>query len=275
MMRKIPLLLALMILIVISLSSCSKNKSVAQKTAKDFFASVKKGDETSMQKLYPKVTTLSSYYKSDTASIENVKSLDNDKYEIKFKNRYTNGFGKLTETEIYLYLRSTNKDGEEAKYQIYDSKGLCDFSDNPIYAYAKRKGIITSKDVTDQQISSKMTTASLQLLDRASKIRSQLESQVRIVDWNWETNDYTSSASGDAIVRNSSPYDIPKLQYHVRYYSGNNLITEDDGYVDYEELPAGSSKSFSFFTNYVGDASSANIRLVFDDEFIYELAAQQ
>ena len=69
---------------------------------------------------------------------------------------------------------------------------------------------------------------------------------------------------------------LPDLKYRVKYYDRyDNLITEDDGYITYDVLKAGRSKSFSFYTSYVGNAQRAKISVEFDDELILKYLADK
>lgn len=101
-----------------------------------------------------------------------------------------------------------------------------------------------------------------------------LTENVTIANWNWETSDYSYSASGRGVVRNNTQYTIPNVKYVVTYLKGNGTeVTQDDGYVTYDEIRPYGMKSFSFYTSYVGDASRAKIRLEFDNDFILKTVA--
>lgn len=101
----------------------------------------------------------------------------------------------------------------------------------------------------------------------------KLRKEVNIISWDWETG-YGDSANGKAIVKNNSNYDIPKLKYEITYKdrNGNEIIT-DDGYVTHDELSSGSSKAFTFYTSYVGNAQRTSINLDFDTDFILKCIA--
>ena len=97
---------------------------------------------------------------------------------------------------------------------------------------------------------------------------------VNVVDWSWKKG-YGNSASGKVIVKNNSTFSIPNVKYEITYYDRNdNKITMDDGYVSYDALGAGDSKSFTFYTSYVGNASSAMISLNFDEDLINDYVLQ-
>lgn len=256
------------------LASCSHSGEVKEVT-QDFFRAVKNGKESEMAKIYPNVSKLENYMKSDTISIKNVESLDNDKYSVELVNKFTNGFGKTTETEITVYLKPKNAEKLSEGFVIYDSKGLCDLSDESVYKYAKKTGIIKSDDLTDQQNASKLATASAKLFTKALEFKSYLEDNVVVgKNWSWETNDYSWSASGRGVVKNNTPYSIPKLKYIVTFKTrSGEEVTQEDGYVSYDDIRPYGSESFSFYSSYVGHASTANIRLEFDEEFILETVA--
>ncbi len=61
------------------------------------------------------------------------------------------------------------------------------------------------------------------------------------------------------------------MKYKVTYKGQwGNTITSDDGYVTYDVLEAGESKSFTFYTSYIGGASQASIELLFDEKMIFK-----
>ncbi len=113
------------------------------------------------------------------------------------------------------------------------------------------------------------------MLDKAVAVYLELKTDIRVVHWSWESG-YSGSASGQGIVRNSSTFTIPKLKYKITYKNElGNSITSDDGYVSYGPLEAGESKSFTFFTSYVGGASQASIELLFDEDMIYKYLSKK
>ena len=255
------------------LVSCGYKKE-AKEVTQDFFSAIKNNKEEKMVELYPEVGNLQNYYKSDTIIVKEVKELEDKKYSVALTNKFTNGFGKNTESDIIIYTKPKDDKKPSDGYVIYDSKGLCNLSDDPIYMFAKRKGYIQGDTLTDQQISKKYSEASTAIISLSLKFYTYLTENVTIANWNWETSDYSYSASGRGVVRNNTQYTIPNVKYVVTYLKGNGTeVTQDDGYVTYDEIRPYGMKSFSFYTSYVGDASRAKIRLEFDNDFILKTVA--
>lgn len=102
-------------------------------------------------------------------------------------------------------------------------------------------------------------------------VYSELKSKVLTKNWSWETSYYGNSANGQGICINKSTFTIPKPKYKIVYKDRNgNAITDDDGYITYDALSPGSSKAFTFYTSYVGNASKASISVEFDDDLIFD-----
>lgn len=269
-MKKFIVLFCLMTMLV----SCGYKKQATEVT-QNFFSAIKNDKEEKMAELYPEVSNLQNYYKSDTIMIKEVKELDEKRYSVSLTNKFTNGFGKSTESEIIIYAKPKDDKKPGEGYIIYDSKGLSDLSDDPIYKYAKRKGIISGDSLTDQQITKKYKEASKSLVAVALKFHLYLQENVTVSNWDWETSDYSDSASGRGVVKNNTKYAIPDLKYVVTYLRRDGTeVTQDNGHVAYGEIRPYGMESFSFYTSYVGNATRARIKLEFDDEFILETVAK-
>lgn len=228
-----------------------------------------------MVELYPEVGNLQNYYKSDTITIKEVADLGDNKYSVSLTNKFTNGFGKSTESEIVIYTKPKDEAKPGDGYVIYDSKGLCDLSDDAIYKFAKRKGYLSGDSLTDQRVAKKVKEATTELVATAIKFQTYLRENVTVKDWNWETNDYSYSASGRGVVKNDTKYAIPDLKYVVTYMKRDGTeITQDGGRVTYDKIRPYGMESFSFYTSYVGNASRARITLEFDDDFVLETVAK-
>lgn len=263
------------LLLTISLLSCNngKKRKNAENQVLKFYSAVREGNEEKMKALYEGAANLSSYYKSDTATIKETKIVENNKIEIKTINQFTNGFGKKFNQEIVFYLKPDSVN--ELDYIIYDSKGLCGYDENTTYTFGMKTGCISKSDKTDQEIAKKLKIADELLLYKSLDVYLDLKKNVYVVNWSWESG-YGGSASGKGIVKNASTFNLPDLKYKISYkdYNGNE-ITTDDGSVTYDKLYAGDSKSFTFYTSYVGDASRASIELVFDDKMIMDYVASK
>lgn len=253
--------------------ACRSDKAKLEAEAKTraFFLSLKKSNEKEMTRLYPGFSNFDHYYKSDSGTI--VSTADGkERVAVAVDNRFTNGFGKLNQQSICLYYKIDSL----GQVNLYDSKGLSDFDDNDDFIFGSKTGCIDSRaDTTDQQIIKQIKRTKRVMLDKAVAMYLELKRNIQVVHWNWESG-YSGSASGQGIVRNGSSFTIPKLKYKITYKNElDNPITSDDGYVVYGPLEAGESKSFTFYTSYVGGASRASIELLFDEEMIFKYLSKK
>lgn len=268
-MKKILLLSV----VAIGLVSCGYKKE-AKEVTQDFFNAIKNDKEEKMKELYPEVDNLQNYYKSDTIIVKEVEGLEEKKYSISIINKFTNGFGKSNESHITIYTKPKNEEKPSDGYIIYDSKGLCDLSDDLTYKFAKRKGYVKDDNLTDQQIAKKVEESRTELIRLTLNFNVYLIDNVKVTDWSWKTSDYSNSASGSGVVKNNTKYSIPNLRYIVTYYKRNGeKIAQDDGLISYDDIRPYGMKSFSFYTSHVGNANKANIRLDFDNEFMIKTVA--
>lgn len=257
--------------LVIFLASCdsSKTNKEAEAKAKAFFAALKEESPLKAEQLYPDFGKFESYYKSDSAKINSVTE-KNGIVTVSALNSFTNGYGKLTQKDILLFFK---KDSLE-NLALYDSRGLSSFEDKDAYKFGVKSGCVDlANDTTDQQLRIALMKAELLMIDKALEVYTQLLKGVKVVNWEWESG-YGGSASGKAIVKNNSTFRVPRIKYKVTYKDRRgNDITSDDGVVSYDAIDAGDSKSFSFYTSYVGNASKATISLDFDQDQIMEYIA--
>lgn len=273
-MKKISSIILAALLVL--LSSCV-NKEAATNAANQLFDAVKDGNKSKIAAIYPESENLPSYYKSDKIEIKEIKGLKNKEVLVTVGNEYMNGYGKTFTRDIKLYMKPDLNDSK--KYIIFDSEGFCGFDpeeDNE-YKFALKTGCIDEDvDVTDQQKAAKLQTASLMMFREYLNVMIELRSQITIKNWSWESSYYGDSASGKGICVNNSTFDVPKPKYRVKYYDrSDNLITDDDGYITYDVLRAGTSKAFTFYTSYVGNARSASISVEFDDDMIEKYIADK
>lgn len=260
---------AIFAIIILSLVIKSqKTKSDVIAVTQSFFDAVKASDNSAMCKYYPNFYNINSYAKSDAIVIKEYEALDDDKYKVTLTNKYTNGFGKLSERDMTVYLKENPDAKNDIKYIIYDSRNVfMEDDDDPIYKYAKTHGKITGTNNTDQTIASILSSTRFEVIEAVTSYKHYLENNCVIKTWSWESSYFGDSASGRAIVKNNSPYSIRKLKYKIAYKTNSGtVITEDDGYVSYDAIPAYGSYSFTFYTSYVGNASKASLELVFDEE---------
>ncbi len=178
----------------------------------------------------------------------------------------------MTEKDISLFFKKDST----GQLKLIDSKGLSEFAEKDDYIFGVSTGCINkSSDTTDQQILKAIKKAKIVMLDKAVDVYLELKSQIKVVNWTWESG-YGGSGSGKGIVKNGSTFSVPKLKYKVTYKNGQgDEITSDDGYITYDVIEAGESKSFSFYTSYIGNASRASIDLTFDEDLIYKYLAKK
>jgi hypothetical protein len=184
----------------------------AEATTREFFFSLKNEDENGLVRLYRDFSKFEQYYKSDSGKIVST-TQSNGIITVTVDNRFINKFGKLSQERIFLYYKVDSL----GRAILYDSKGLSDFDDNDDFIFGSKTGCIDNRtDTTDQQIIKKLKKARQVLLDRAVSLYLELKTNIRVINWDWESG-FGGSASGRGIVRNGSTYNIPKLKYKVTY----------------------------------------------------------
>jgi len=273
-MKKVLQIVIITVLIGCIVSCSDKRKELAEKATMEFFSAIKNGNKSKMVDLYPEFEEFSSYYKSDEYIIKETKVLSGEKVSVTVDNYYTNPFGKKSNQTIILFLKP---DGyKKDVYKIYDSKGLTDYTENDIYIFATKTGCINKyADLTDQEIVQKLEIAKKMILSYSTDIHIKLLVMVNVTSWNWERG-YNNSANGRGIVKNNSEFNLPYLKYRITYFDRNdNEITSDNGYVTHDKFSTGSSKSFTFYTSYVGNAYRARVGFDFDAEILLELAVNK
>ena len=263
-----------LILTALVFSSCGYKKEAIEVT-QNFFSAIKNEKEEKMAEFYPEVGKLPNYYKSDSIVFKEAMDLGDNKYSVSVTNMFTNGYGKRTESQIVIFTKPKDENNPGDGYEVYDSQGLCDFSDDAVYKFAKRKRYLTGDSLTDQRIVKIVVEARKDFIELAVKFTTYLYENVKVSDWNWETSDYNYSASGRGVVKNNTKYAIPDVKYIVTYMKRDGTeVTQDKGSVTYDEIRPYGMESFSFYTSYVGNASRATIKLEFDDEFVLETVAK-
>jgi hypothetical protein len=264
----LPLITLIIVTFFISCRS-SKTKKEAEEKAMDFFTDLKNGDVKKMTTLYRGFGAFESYYKSDSISVNSTIE-KNKTLTVSIHSRFTNGYGKMNEKDISLIFRKDST----GQLKIVDSKGLSEFDEKDDYVFGVNTGCVNKNvDTTDQQILKSLKKSKSVMLDKAVAVYLELKSQIRIINWSWESG-YSGSASGRGIVKNNSTFSVPNLKYKITYKnSKGEEVTNDDGYVDYDVIEAEESKSFTFYTSYVGNATRASIELIFDENLIYKYLA--
>lgn len=262
------------VLLITLLAACqnSKEKKEAIKVANHFFNLIKQGRENELYRHYPRFEDFESYYKSDSVNITSA-VWKNGHWIISAHNHYRNGLGNVFECDINLYISSDST----GKMLIRDSKGLCNFEEKDVYKFGVKTGCINNPaDTTDLQIIASMAKAKKLMDQKALELYIELKSKIKVTSWSWRTGYYSDYASGHGIVKNNSEFSVPDLKYKITYSNSNGEeITTDDGYVDYGVIEPGTSKSFTFYTSYVGNATNASIELKFDEDLIYKYLVQK
>lgn len=240
----------------------------ATETVEAFYQAFKSNDTSREQELYPNITKLSgSSYKTTSLTIGEVRKGDNGQIIVNATNKWVNGFGVEMPTEMIFYVVKEKTSG---KYIIEDSKNFVPYDEDSMYKFAQNIGCATSKDVTDQQKAARVSDASQLYFELYNRIKTSLENGFRVGRVNWETNDYSWSANGSATVTNNTGCNVSNVKYYLTYSRGGNVITNDDGYVDYGTFYAGETKSFSYYTTDVGNATYLNITVGVDKDKIDE-----
>lgn len=243
--------------------SNSEKKRLAEEKTKNLFAAIKEKDETKMKELFSDIAVYSTYRLSDSIAILNTEVKDSI-ICVSVQNYFTNGFGKNHNSSISLVF-------DVDSVNLIETYNLTSFTDNDIYKFGINTGcIIESEANTDYEKSLACQKSEFFLDKLKEKTVSFIESNLIISDFQWETG-YSNSASGRAIVKNYTTFNIPDLQFNIVYKTrSGKYVTEDNGYITYDALEAYSSKSFSFYTEYVGNASNATISIKFDDKLAEE-----
>lgn len=263
-----------LILLLMLLSSCSHQKE-AKLSVEKFITAWKNSDSNEMESAYPNIKNLLSYYKTDNATISGIKAGENNQYEVIVHNKYTNGFGKTFEKDITFFTRPKSDD-DKSVYIVYDSKGLCGYTEGEItnyFTFAKSVGAIKTSDKTDVQIAKAIQRALPLFADYFQEMKSYLRANIIFSNFNWNTSYYSDYASGSAVCKNNTVYNLPKLKYKVHFNRNGSTITEDDGYVSVDVLPSGQSKSFSIYSPNVGNANGAYLEPIIEDDFVTEIVA--
>lgn len=270
-MKKILFYILALILVPFASCNSSKIKKEAEKITREFFDAVKENNKNKMQNIYPDVKNLSAYFKSDSIKVNDI-AIGDSIIVVSVHNRFLNGFGKIFEQDISLFFKKEQKDN----LSLVDSKGLTDFNDDDEYKFALNAGCLDKKiDTTDQRIAKKLEKSKSVMLEMAVDVYRELKNDIRVTEWNWETG-YNGYASGRGIFYNGSRFSVPKLKYKVTYFDfQGNPVTTDDGYVTYESLNPGESKSFTVYTSYVGSARRARVEPIIEEDLIFKYLSQK
>ena len=255
--------------ISIFLQSCRLvNKEDVKETVLNFFSAYRDTDLNQAVSIYPNMLKLKgSFRKSSSIDIDlkDIVVIDESKIIVSITHHWVNPWGVDNTAKMNLYMKK-----DEEKYTIMDSKNFCMYDDLSLYKFARNTGAIKLiQDTTDVSISSKMTKVE-SLYDLVkSNIKNKISSGLKVnKGWRWESGYYSDYATGRAVVTNNTGFPIKNPKYIITYYKSDDktIVTTDDGTVCYDILKPGQSKSFSWYTSYVGNASRANVKVVCEDE---------
>lgn len=270
-MRKSTLFIAALFVLLTSCQSVDKKK--VKETVESFFSAYRGEDVKTATDIYPDLQSLCGQFRKSTSidlNTDDIIVVNDTNIIVKLTHHWVNPFGADNSTNMRLYLAK-----EGSQYKIRDSKNFCSFENMPIYRFGCKTGAINlSRDTTDRQISAALILTSPMFQNAKERIKSDITNGLTISSLNWQRGYYGDYASGRAIVTNNTNYPIKRPQYTVTYSQGENgtVITSDNGTVCYDVLMPGQSKSFSWYTPYVGNATWANVMAeCTDDEWIEEI----
>lgn len=260
---------SLMSVVCIGLQSCqSVDEEKVKETVETFFDAYVDEDVNLAVSIYPNIINLKGKFRKSTSidiDVKDIIAVSDTNIIVKFTHHWVNPFGADNTTRMRFYMQ---KRGE--RYQIVDSKNFCSYEDLQLYDFACKTGaIVLCRDTTDVMLSDQMTLAMPMLELAKTHVRLQIANGLTInKNWRWETSYYGDYASGSAVVTNNSQFPVESPKYEVVYYLSDDktIVGADNGYVCYDIIMPGQSRSFSWFTSYVGNASRANLKVVFDDE---------
>jgi hypothetical protein len=129
---------------LIFLCSCrsDKLKRDAEAKAREFFGLLHKEDEAQLARLYPGFGHFEEYYRSDSGAVVNTTE-SNGIISVVMDNRYTTKSGKGNREDITLYFKADSL----GNAVLFDSKGLCNFSENETYVFGSRLGASTLRRI--------------------------------------------------------------------------------------------------------------------------------
>ena len=252
------------------LQSCQTvNKEQVKEMVINFFSAYRDNDFPKTVAIYPNIVKLKGQFRK-SSSIDNIKPKDiivvNDSNIIvNITHHWVNPWGVDNSTKMKLYITKQSE-----TYEILDTKNFCMYDDVKLYNFACKTGaVILSKDTTDVCISNKISDVTPFYDAVKRNVKYKIENGVSIEKgWKWETGYYGDYVSGRAVVTNKSPFPIKQPKYKITYYKSDDktIVTTDEGFICYDIIAPGQSKSFSWYTSYVGNASRANVKVVCDDE---------
>lgn len=261
------------LLMLLSCQSVDKEKVV--ETVNDFFNAYRSEDISSTLAVYPEMSSLRGNFRKSTSidiSKEDIIVVNDSNIIANITHHWVNPFGVDNSCKMKIFLKK-----QDDKYIIFDTKNFCLYENLKVYDFAKNVGAVNlSKDTTDLLIAQGLDAAQIMFWQAKQKVSNAINNGLCVSSMNWHTGYYSDYASGNAIVTNNSIYPIKRPTYRVDYRANKNasIITSDDGTVCYDILSPGQSKSFSWYTSYVGNAHWANVSVMCnDDDWVEDIVA--
>lgn len=246
--------------------SCqSVNKDKVKETVENFFSAYRGEDFTTAVAIYPKLSSLRGQFRKSSRidlDLKDIWVISDSNIIVNLTHHWVNPFGADNTAKMRLYL---TKKGD--RYEIFDSKNFCMYDDVSLHKFACNVGAIkTYRDTTDIAISAKLDDVVVMYNFAVSRVMSDIKNGLT-VKWTWENGYYSDYASGRAVVTNNTAYPVKQPKYTVTYYKSDNktIVTTDDGIVCYDVLMPNQSKSFSWYTSYIGNASRAGVTVNCDN----------
>jgi hypothetical protein len=156
---------------------------------------------------------------------------------------------------------------------IEDSRGLCNFKGQDLYEFGVKTGCV-KPDTTqsDQTIVKQTEFAEKLMIIKAKELIKELKDSVPITDL--FTKELFGYLSGSARMTNHSPYPLYFVKYEISLTDANGKeVQRDDGYASVDTLMQGQDKQFTFFIQPVEGVKHLDVRLVYDNYFLYECLA--
>lgn len=252
----------------IFLQSCQTvDKNKVKEIVINFFYAYRDNDFLQASSIYPNIVYLKGdFRKSSSIDIElkDIIVVNENNIIVNITHHWINPWGVDNTARMKLYIE---KQGET--YKILDTKNFCIYDNVKLYKFACKTGAIDlMRDTTDVSISKKISDVKYMYDLFLTATKYEIAKGLNInKGWKWESGYYSDYASGRAVVTNNSIYPIKQPKYKITYCkSDNTVVTTDEGCVCYDILMPGQSKSFSWYTSYIGDATKAKVTVICDDE---------
>ena len=140
--------------------------------------------------------------------------------------------------------------------------------------FGRATGALGKKQLNDVALAQRLSKLSDLISTKYWDTWAELRTNVKIVNWSWETS-YDGTAHGDARIVNTLPYSISGIKYLVTYYDrSGNFMAEDDGRVS-KTLNPSEKYNFTFWSSNAKYPTTANLRLDFSDKTVLELMKEK